>query len=463
MIERDDFELVLDRFFGEGPQEIDDRVIDASLAAIETTGQRRALRGRPTFGSMPILRRTAVVVAVAAAVVALAVLGLPRASTNIASSPSAPTPRTSPAASSSGAAASPSSSLSTASAASAAPAVLDTSGWTAYTSRQYGFTIAHPPGWVSDPASKAWALDGSHIDPRSAGMDSFMPPDASLRVSAWIVPVAAATPLDQPAQLEEWVASYCRTTGNEPCTGIHGRATALCNERRDCHPGLLVPFKEDVEGFAARGVFDGVLVMAIWRADTDPSVVPFGGATRLLEAFLSTANVVPAPVTPPADPGELGRTTFTSPQYGYTVDIPFAWAASPATQTWPGDDGIEPPDPPFSDVFRFRSSTSGAPTTPGGATIKAIAVPTGTTDAAWIAQWEQKRQLGGPCFGSATPWTDAVVGRYAARRASWICDAAAGGAVAHGDEYVFVAGGRGFIVSGTPSMVDVLVRSFRVP
>jgi hypothetical protein len=446
MTEHDDLELVLDRFFGEGPEEMDDRVIEVSLLTIDTTRQRRAI-----FGSrrvpMPLLRQIAIATLAVLVFAAIGVLALPRPSVNIAATPAAS------AASPNG---SPGPSSTTAPTASTAARLLDTSTWTSYRSTQYGFTMAYPPGWVSYPASMPWKPDGKVTDPLSPGMDSFMSPDSSVRVSAWVVPDASATQTDGPGHLEQWVASYCAQTINKPCTGIHERATPLCNERRDCHPAMLVPFENDVEAFAAGGTFPGVLVMAVWRADAEPTVAPFGGATRLLEAFLSTAGVFPRPTLPTGSPDAFGLTTFTSPLYSYTVDVSFSWTRTPATQAWLGDDGIEDRAPAFSDVF--HDNASGV----HDATIKALALPAGTTDAAWLTQWQAMRAIGGRCLGSSTGWADATVAGHPASTFKWRCNAGPSG-ISDYDEYAFLADGKGFVISGNPVMVDVLVRSFRMP
>ena len=88
MTDRDDFELLLDRFFGEGPNEIDDAVIEAGLLTIETTAQRRTGFGPRRFTQMSSFARAAIA---AAAVVVVALIGiqlLPRNPSTLGSSPS---------------------------------------------------------------------------------------------------------------------------------------------------------------------------------------------------------------------------------------------------------------------------------------------------------------------------------------------------------------------------------------
>jgi hypothetical protein len=42
-----------------------------------------------------------------------------------------------------------------------------------------------------------------------------------------------------------------------------------------------------------------MVVIAVWRPESHPSVAPFGGARQLLEAFLSTMCVWPEDARPP--------------------------------------------------------------------------------------------------------------------------------------------------------------------
>jgi hypothetical protein len=92
----------------------------------------------------------------------------------------------------------------------------------------------------------------------------------------------------------------------------------LCIEVRDCHPGVLVgvaaPFDREVQAFFTGGIYPGQMVVAtVWRGETDPSVARYGGARRLLEAFLSTMCVWPEDGRPgfaqqdPSAPGAQAR------------------------------------------------------------------------------------------------------------------------------------------------------------
>jgi hypothetical protein len=71
--------------------------------------------------------------------------------------------------------------------------------------------------------------------------------------------------------------------GDPACTGIQERATPLCVELRDCHPGLLVQFEDNVEAFFTGGNYgDTMVVVAVWWDESAPAVAPYGGARKLL-------------------------------------------------------------------------------------------------------------------------------------------------------------------------------------
>ncbi len=174
---------------------------------------------------------------------------------------------------------------------------IDTTTWTTYTSSHYDFKVGHPPDWTETPASRDWEWGTDAADALSPAHDAFRSADGTVRVSVWSVALDPGTRIDESiANIEAWVDDYCEKSDNTPCTGIDDRAVELCLERRDCHPGLLVPFKEDVQAFFSAGIYDAdaMTVVAVWRPESDQSVAPYGGSQRLLEAFLSTMEVWPA-------------------------------------------------------------------------------------------------------------------------------------------------------------------------
>jgi len=184
---------------------------------------------------------------------------------------------------------------------------IDTRSWKNYTSDRYGLEVGHPPDWRVTPATRGWRSDADIANWLSPAHEVFHSPTGDIRVSVWSMPLDASktTPCVDPKDracvesiefLQTWVEDYCTASKNTPCTGIEDRAVELCLERRDCHPGLLVPFEDDVQAFFSGGIYDGdtMTVVAVWRGERDRSVARYGGAQRLLEAFLSTMQVWPA-------------------------------------------------------------------------------------------------------------------------------------------------------------------------
>lgn len=173
-------------------------------------------------------------------------------------------------------------------------APIDTTDWIVFRSERYGFDIAYPCGWIAQPSTKDWDFEVDAKNWRSSAQESFIAPNLQVRVSAWSVALAPGTTIESWTDVEPWIEAYCQESANAPCTGIHDRAVPMCNESRDCHPGLLVPFEDDVQAFFTGGNFgDRMVVVAVWWGESQPAVAPFGGSQRLLEAFLSTMGVFP--------------------------------------------------------------------------------------------------------------------------------------------------------------------------
>jgi hypothetical protein len=262
-----------------------DRLLNATFE--RTRGQRQASRsGWRSFSmSRPILALMAVGAA-AVVIVASAIYFRPAPSSSVGGAPAttSPTASRSPTASPS-----PSS------------GPIDTSAWTPYKSSHYGFTIGYPAGWTATPATRDWTFEADAVfDPAARGKDHFSPADSAVGVSAWSVAVEPATTFETSEDVEAWVEAYCAKTDHTPCTGLRDRAVPLCLERRDCHPGVLVPFNSDVVAFFTNGAAgERMMIVAVWRSESDPSVAPFGGARRLLEGFLSTMCVWPEDARPP--------------------------------------------------------------------------------------------------------------------------------------------------------------------
>jgi hypothetical protein len=90
--------------------------------------------------------------------------------------------------------------------------------------------------------------------------------------------------------------AWCTATHDGPCDAF--LADAVPVQTGDGHAGLGSFGASDTMAFFVDG--DRLYVLAIWRPDTDPTVLPYGGARRLLEAYLSTFSIVEPPPPSPA-------------------------------------------------------------------------------------------------------------------------------------------------------------------
>jgi hypothetical protein len=273
-----EFERVAEDWLDAGTDSTPPEVIDAVLLAVRNTPQERGFRVPWRNQSMKNLLYAAGVIAVVviAGAATLYALG-PRGQFGLGPTPSPTTVQT------------PTASPTT-------PGRLDTSGWTTYTSPQYGWTVAYPPDWDVQPAERAWDPETDAADVVSPGMDDFTAPEGDVRVSIWSVPLAPAYRDDSEwgIDLEAFIQDYCANTDNLSCATILDTAVALCRESYDCHPGILVaPVGREVQAFFSGPDENEVItVVTVWRADGDPSVARFGGGRRLIEGFLETMCVM---------------------------------------------------------------------------------------------------------------------------------------------------------------------------
>ena len=104
----------------------------------------------------------------------------------------------------------------------------------------------------------------------------------------------AIAPTEQSRKLVVgWAERYCELAGLTPCTEMADRAVPLCIEKWDCHPAVLVEFDEGPVAFVSGGIFPEPRVIAVWRAEFDPELQPYGGARKLLEMYLLSVGVCP--------------------------------------------------------------------------------------------------------------------------------------------------------------------------
>jgi len=285
-----DIEPMLDSWLAEGTDVLPDRSVEAVLRTVDRTTQRRAWR--VPWRTLPMNTPSGLGKFAAALVVVLAIGGI------IYLTGSRPAAVGGPVASPTR---SPAPTLSPTSTATPTQLALDDGTWLPYQSEQYRFSLGYPADWTIVPSKRAWDPAVDARDALSPAHESFRAPDGSIRVSAWVVPADPST-VQTAADFGVWVETFCSTTDIVPCVGIAERAVPLCREKRDCHPsGFLVPFEDETVAFLTGNDFGpgeswlprGMQVVALWRPESDPAVVPYGGARRLLEEFLATMDVWP--------------------------------------------------------------------------------------------------------------------------------------------------------------------------
>jgi hypothetical protein len=270
MSEHVDTARMLDAFLAPETDRLPDRVIDAALADIARTSQRRAQRVRWRFPQMPAPLRAAGLAVALLAVVGTGLFylrGLGTGGPPFAPAATAP-PRT------------PMPTLVL------DDGLIDVGDWMTYTSERYGYKIQHPPDWTVIPGDHDWTLDEPTDTFSSTAPDRFETQGAAdglgIRLSVWSVTVASGT------ALEDWIEAYCESANLGSCVGIADHMFGV--ETYFGEPALLwQQDAHDTQAFAIQRLreYDAIFVAAIWRTEDDPAVRPWGGARRLLATFVS--------------------------------------------------------------------------------------------------------------------------------------------------------------------------------
>jgi hypothetical protein len=271
------FERATRDWLEEGSDRTPPTAIDAVLLAVRTTSQERDLRipWRSKIVTTPL--RAAAGIAIVA-VVGIAIISVVGRGSTIGAPPT-PIP-TATAAPSSAALGTVSPTVS---------GLIDTATWATYTSTRYGFTIGHPADWLELPSNHDWAFPADATDFPPAGGETFRTPTDDVGVSAWSVAVASGT------TMTTWLQMYCPVAEHNPCTALEGLTSTV---GMDGHPGTLVAFTEDTQAFILIG--DRMYIVGCWRPESDSTVAPYGGATRLLKGFLATMHLLPAATPAPS-------------------------------------------------------------------------------------------------------------------------------------------------------------------
>ncbi len=261
------------------PNNAPDQALDIVLAAFPSIKQRHASR-LPRRFTMTTLPKLAFGAAALVVVVLAGAFLLRPPESGFGGGGPTPSPSTAPASVAPSAPPSPS----------AAAGLLDTSTWTTYTSTRYGFTIGHPAGWTVIPSDRLWAFPADTTCCPPLGTETLQSPAGDIGVSAWSVALPKGTTADA------WIPTYCaKMDPDSQCTALQSSTVPAS---MDGQAGRLVEFTTDTQAFIPVG--DRLYIVACWRRANDASVLPYGGADRIVEAYLSTIRLLPGG---PASPG----------------------------------------------------------------------------------------------------------------------------------------------------------------
>ena len=284
MTGRSSTERILDVYLAPEVDRLPDRVIEAALADIARTPQRRALRVPWRFTTMPALSRATGIAAVALVAV-VGVGGVIYLSSNGggAGSRSTPAPTT---------AASPEASF-------VAPGI---TGWKTYTSRAYGYTISYPEDWsVVDRATQKWQpgepVEAPYVDvffnnaPEGVRDDSMIfaaleyPGPAGADLGSWDGLLAALTEM-------------CAVTAEIPNSecGSEDVVTRMCLGNPGCQPVAFVQHNGFPRAFFGDPETGIVTHIVVHRVNDFPGAARYGGTVMLLKSILGELGIrEPAP------------------------------------------------------------------------------------------------------------------------------------------------------------------------
>ena len=281
------FDNAINDWLESGSDRTPPSAIDAVLLAVKTTPQERDLRIPRRFYQMTTSMRLGAAIAIVAVVGIGALIVFRGPAPGVGGEPT-PSPAVLPTA--------------TPSPTTAAQAVadrLDITKWTTYTSSRYGFSIGHPTDWTERPADHSWTLPAAapsgEPDAMGTSAEGFIAPGQTVLVSAWSVVVAPGT------SAQTWMVDvYCPSISvpsASDCDRLGPGGPRVTPVTVDGHAGALARFAEDTQAFILVG--SRMYIVACWRPEDEPSVAPYGGATRLLEGYISTMHLLPGgPATP---------------------------------------------------------------------------------------------------------------------------------------------------------------------
>ena len=282
-------ERILDAFLAPENDRLPDRVIDAALADIARTPQRRALRVPWRIPIMPALTRATGIAAVALVAVVGAAGLIYLTSNRPGDAGSRPTPTAAPSA----AATTEPTVAATPGCSEVAPGIC---GWKTYTSAVYGYTISYPDDWVvADRATQKWEPGEPEDAPSSDVFFNNAAPavnDESMVFFALQIPAPAGADLATWDGLLVALTEMCANPAESNFDSCPSDTvvTRMCLGA-ECQP---VAFLSD-DGFP-RAVFGGpdrgvITYIGMGRADDFPSAARYGGTVTLLKSILGELDI----------------------------------------------------------------------------------------------------------------------------------------------------------------------------
>jgi hypothetical protein len=297
-----DFDRIASAWLADGPTELADRVLDASLREVHLTHQRRQAPWRTPV--MSFLPSSVAGRALAAVVVAAVALGGALYFLRPGSNVGAPAPTVAPSPSASAVAVGPSPDRGM---------PLDTSTWTAFTTSRYGYSVSWPSNtgfWINAPATEDWA--GQTADEMWASSADAPWVDKFYDQATQLTMTAVATTMPAAVTQESFIDAY-----QKPAAAT----TNPCVEAAKDMPSIVIdgqPARETTK-CGGQAAFVAVGRRMYVFSISNQNEVPF------LNAYLSTVKL-------PVD--TTSWIPFTSKFYGFTVSHPKDWTVAPGTGRW---------------------------------------------------------------------------------------------------------------------------------
>jgi hypothetical protein len=271
------FEDHLGDWLKDGPTDAPDRVLDNILAAFPSIPQRRVAPRLPW--GLPRVNSAARALAGIAAIAVVAAGGL-LLSNGLPSNQVGAAPSVSPSASPSG-------------------SLIDTSGWTSFTSARHGISVRYPANWTVTPATAPWPAATDFADPPHPMLDTFTSPTKNVTIAV------VSQPLPTGMTGEAWLASrQAANVAQDPANAVCWPAPSDMERGTvDGLPAWIHSGCDSSDGSNNAVVFAGGRVYEITQY-LDPTF-----NRPLFDAFLSTITFDPtnADDTPVASPGPSAR------------------------------------------------------------------------------------------------------------------------------------------------------------